>query len=78
MILVYGKAEVQKLQLTIVSVEKISSSRTVAAGATHILSQAIESRAFFCISLRIVSIGGSDVILERLIPVDLIRLFQGT
>jgi hypothetical protein len=61
MILIHGKPEIQQLQLAIVSVQEISSCRTVIASAPHILSQTIESGTFFCVSFRVISIGGPDV-----------------
>lgn len=61
MILIHGKPQVQQLKLAIISVEKISSCRTVLAGAAHVLSQTIESGTFFCITFWVISVCGSDV-----------------
>lgn len=77
MVLIDRKTEVQQFQLSIISIEQISSSGTVLSGTSHILAQPIQRGAFLRISLRIVAIGLSDIGLERLNPIDFAGLLEG-
>ena len=71
-LLINGKAQIQQLELAIIPIKDISSGGAVLAGAPHILSQAVQSSAFFSITFGVVSISVPDVSLERSDPVDLV------
>lgn len=71
-ILIDGKAQVQQLELAIVSVEQVSSSSRVLAGASHVLAQTVEGGAFVGIAFRVVAVRGADVLLEWSYPVYLV------
>jgi hypothetical protein len=75
-VLVDGKAQIQQLQLAVVSVQQVPARSAVLARAAHVLAQAVEGRALVGIALRIVAVRGADVALERLDPVDLVGLLQ--
>ena len=76
MILVHGESQVQQLELSIISIQKISSRSTVCACAPHVLAQAIEGCAFFRISFWVISIGCPYILLQRVYPVDLVGLLE--
>lgn len=75
-VLVDRKPQVQKLQLAVVSVQQIPPRSTILPRAPHILPQPVQRRALLGIALRVVAIRGANVALERLYPVDLVRLLQ--
>lgn len=72
MLLVNGEAQVEQLELTIVSVEKVPSGRTVLACTSHILAEAVEGGAFFGVPLRVVAVGVLDVVFQGMYPVNLV------
>lgn len=76
MILIHREAQVKQLQLSIVAIEQVTTSGTVAASSSHILPQPIESGTFFRVALWIITVGGPDMRLERLYPINLVRLLE--
>lgn len=76
MLLVYREAQVEQLELAIVSVEKVPSSRAVLAGTPHVLPQAVQSGALFRISLWVVAISVLYVVFQRVYPVDLVGCLE--
>lgn len=72
MLLVNGKAQVEQLELAIVSVEEVPSSGAVLAGTSHVLPEAVQSGAFLGVSLRVVAICILYVVFEGMHPVDLV------
>ena len=76
--LVDGKAQIQQLQLTVITIEQISSSSAVLAGSSHVLAQAVEGGAFVGISLGLVAVRGADVLLERCYPINLVGRLERT
>jgi hypothetical protein len=75
-VLVDGEAQVQQLQLAVVSVQQVSPRSAVLARAPHVLAQPVQRRALLGVALRVVAVRGADVALERLDPVDLVGLLQ--
>lgn len=76
MVLIDGEAEVQQLQLAVVTIEQVTSSSTILASASHILSKPVECCTFLAITLGVLAISLPDVILEGLDPIDLVGLLQ--
>lgn len=71
-LLIDGKAQVEELELAVVSVQQVPASGAVLAGAPHVLPEAVQSGALLCISLRVVAIRILYVVLQRMHPVDLV------
>lgn len=67
-----GEAQVEQLELAIISVEQVPPGGAVFAGASHILPEAVQGGAFLSISLGIVTIGVLYVVFQRVYPVDLV------
>lgn len=74
MIFVNWKSKVQQLQLSIVPVQKISTSRAILTGPSHVLPQSIKGSAFLSIPLWIIAIRLPNVVLQRKNPIDLVSL----
>jgi hypothetical protein len=75
-VLVDGEAQVQQLELAVVSVQQITPRGAVLAGAPHVLPQPVQRRAFLRVALGVVAIGRADVALQRGDPVNLARLLH--
>lgn len=71
-LLVHREAQVEQLQLSIVSVEKVPPGGAVLARTSHVLPEAVEGGAFLGVPLWIVAIGVLDVVFEGMYPVDLV------
>ena len=78
MVLIDREAEIQELQLSVVSIQEVASSGTILPCTSHILSQAIQCCTFLTVALRVLAIGLPNVILEGLDPINLIGLLQRT
>ena len=61
MLLVYREAQVEKLQLPIVTIQKIPPRGAVLAGSPHILPQPVERGAFLSISFGVIAVRVLDV-----------------
>lgn len=72
MLLIDGEAQVEQLELAIVSVEEVPASGAVLAGTPHVLPEAIQSGALLRISLRVVAICVLYVVFEGMYPVNLV------
>lgn len=78
MILIDRESQIQQLQLAIIPIQQVAPGSTILPSTSHILSQAVESRTFLAVALRVLAISLADVILEGLDPVDLVGLLQRT
>ena len=76
MLLINREAQVQQLELAIVSVEQVSPGRAVLAGTPHVLPEAVERSALLCISLGIVAICILYVVFQGMDPVDFVGSLQ--
>lgn len=72
MLLVNREAQVEQLQLAVVSVEEVPSGSAVLACTSHVLPEAIQGGALLSIALWIVAVGIPDVVFEGMYPVDLV------
>lgn len=72
MLLIDRKAQIEQLQLAIVSVKKVPSGCAVLACTSHVLPEAVQGGAFLCVSLWIIAIGIANVVFEGMYPVDLV------
>lgn len=71
-LLIDGEAQVEEFELAVVSVEHVTTSGAVLTGTSYVLSEAVENGAFLGIAFGVVSVGVSDVALQRRDPVDLV------
>ena len=78
MILIHGKPQIQQLQLTIVSIQQISSGRAIFPCTSHILPYPVECITLFRVLFWIIAVSLSDVGLQWLDPVDVLCLLQRT
>jgi predicted lipid carrier protein YhbT len=78
MVLVHRESQVQQFQLSVISVKQIPSSSTILACPAHVLPQPVQRCALLCILLWIISICLSDILLQRLDPVYLVGLLEGS
>lgn len=78
MVVVDREPEVQQLQLTVVSIQQITTDSAVFPYTPHILTKPVESRAFLTVLFGVFAMTLSNVILERLDPINLVGLLQRT
>lgn len=76
MILVHGKAQVEELELAVISIQQIPSRRAVLSGPSHVLPKSVERGTFFRVPLGVITIAGANVRLQRSDPIDFTRLLQ--
>lgn len=77
-VVIDGEPEVQQLQLTVVSIQQITTDSAVFAYAPHVLAKPVESRAFLTVLFGVLTMALSNVILEGLDPINLVGLLQRT
>ena len=75
-ILVNRESEVQQLQLSVVTIQQVTTGSAILPSASHVLPKAVEGRAFLTVALGILAICLPDVLLEGLDPIDFVCLLQ--
>lgn len=78
MTLVNRKPKIQKFELSVIAIKQVAARRTILPSPSHILTQAVEGAAFWVIPFWILSITLSDVVFERLNPINFVGLLQRT
>lgn len=71
-LLVDGEAQVEQLQLAIVSVQQVPSGGAVPACTPHVLPEAVQGGALLGIPLRIIAVTALYVVFQRVYPVNLV------
>lgn len=72
MLLVDGEAQVEQLELTVVSIEEVPASSAVLACTPHILPEAVQGGTLLGVPLRVIAIGVLYVLFQRVYPVDFV------